>query len=113
MPGWTRSPASSSAKRDTVTVSVRPALPAPPLADVQSAAWICSAVAAQSCALGGDPRDRAVTAQAGAHSGVAARGRPLRLAVTRPAGVRTKAALLLAWPHPSVGPREHPTPPHH
>lgn len=37
-------------------------------------------------------------------------GHPLHLVVTRPAGVRPKAALVPARPLPSVGPREHPAP---
>lgn len=110
MPGWTRSPPSSSAKRDTESRSVSGLPPSPPTRGRSES---------HSASVRG-PRSelRAVQRPQGQSSDRLGRcpprrcrgSHPLHLVVTRPAGVRPKAALVPARPLPSVGPREHPAP---
>lgn len=108
MPGWTRSPPSSSAKRDTESRSVSGL---PPATRGRSESHSASVRGPRS-------ELRAVQRPQGQSSDRLGRcpprrcggGHPLHLVVTRPAGVRPKAALVPARPLPSVGPREHPAP---
>lgn len=110
MPGWTRSPPSSSAKRDTESRSVS-GLPPPPPEDVQRATQHLFGVPAQSCVLCRDPRDRAVTALAGAHPGAAGAVIPSTWWLLDPRA----SDLKLRWYLPSHSPRWVPesTPPPH